>query len=335
MENQSRIIFLNLSFIMLVLLFTMAGSIHILGQTYRRTNKKIALNAQTVVPSPTPTKTPTPTPTPSSTPTPLPTSTLTPTPTVTTSPTNTSAPASQTPTPTNTTSPTTVQSVQATNSSKPFDITNWKLTLPIGESEKPTEILQPELANFAIDPWFAVVSGALRFRAAVNGVTTGGSSYPRSELREMTDGGKNRASWSSKSGKHTMFVDEAITAVPQVKKHVVAAQIHDSNDDVIVIRLELPNLYINVDGKNKYTLDSDYTLGERFNVRFEVSEGKTKVFYNGGSDPVFTLDKGYSGAYFKAGAYTQSNCSKEGSSGPCSDSNFGEVFIYQLAVTHE
>ncbi len=313
----------------------MAGSIHILGQTYKRVNKKIDVNAQTIIPSLTPTKTPTPTSTPSATPTPVPTHTSTPTPTATSSPTNTPTPEGQAPTPTNASSPTTAaQSAPVISSSKPFDITNWKLTLPIGESEKPKEILQPELANFVVDPWFVVVSGALRFRSAVNGVTTGGSSYPRSELREMTDNGNKQASWSSKSGKHTMFLDEAITAVPQVKKHVVAGQIHDKSDDVLVIRLEFPNLYINVDGKNKHTLDSDYSLGKRFTVRFEVENGKTKIFYNGTSDPVYTLDKEYSGAYFKAGAYTQSNCKTE-ESGPCNDGNYGEVIIYQLSVSHQ
>ena len=173
-----------------------------------------------------------------------------------------------------------------------------------------------------------------RFRAPVNGVTTGGSKYPRSELREMSNNGMVNASWSSGSGIHTMSIDQAFTAVPQTKKHVVAGQIHDADDDVIVIRLEYPNLYVNVDGKNAYTLDSNYTLGKRFTVRFVVNGGQTEVYYNNGKDPLYTLDKNYSGAYFKVGAYTQSNCSKEGSS-LCNDNNFGEVIVYQAIVTHQ
>ena len=216
-----------------------------------------------------------------------------------------------------------------------FSLNNWKLTLPIGDSEDPKEVTQPELASFRLDPWFVVNQGTLRFRAAVNGVTTGGSSYPRSELREMTDEGKAKASWSSTSGSHVMYLDEAITAVPQVKKHVVAGQIHDDDDDVIVIRLEYPTLYVNVDGKNKYTLDENYSLGKRFSVKFEVAGGETKVFYNSSPDPVYALNKDYSGAYFKAGAYTQSNCGKEEASALCNESNYGEVVIYQLVVTHQ
>jgi len=216
-----------------------------------------------------------------------------------------------------------------------LNLTNWKLTLPTGKSKKPVEIKQPELAKFIIDPWFVIdpSGGGVRFRAPVNGVTTSGSGYPRSELREMTDNGKNNASWSSMSGTHTMFLDEAITAVPLKKKHVVAGQIHDGDDDVIVIRLEYPNLYVNVDGDNEYTLDSNYTLGKRFAVKFEVKDGKTNVFYNNSYEPVYVLDKSYSGAYFKAGAYTQSNCSKEDSSS-CNFDNYGEVVIYQLSISH-
>jgi len=222
-----------------------------------------------------------------------------------------------------------------TRASRILNLTNWKLTLPTGSSEKPTEIKQPELNTFEADAWFISVSSpsGVRFRAPVNGVTTGGSNYPRSELREMTDSGSANASWSSTSGTHTMTIDQAIAAVPSKKKHIVAGQIHDKNNDVIVIRLEDNNLYVNVDGDNKHTLDSSYTLGKRFSIRFVVKDGETEVYYNGGTT-AFTLNKDYSGAYFKAGAYTQSNCSREESAN-CNDGNFGEVIIYNLSVTHQ
>jgi hypothetical protein len=266
------------------------------------------------------------------TPTYLPTPTWTPTPTATPTPT---LKLISTPTPLATATPTPTSGAVTTTTSngeipaKVLDLTNWKLTVPIGTSESPTEIMQPQLATYILDPWFVVSEGGVRFRAAVNAPTTSGSNYPRSELREMTNSGKERASWSSTSGTHTMTIDEAITATPLKKPHVVAGQIHDSNDDIIVIRLEGSNLYVNVDGKNKYTLDAGYILGKRFTLKFEVSGGQTKVYYNGAQ--VYTLDKNYSSAYFKAGAYTQSNCSKEA---VCSDSNYGEVIIYSLSVNH-
>ncbi len=221
-----------------------------------------------------------------------------------------------------------------------LDLTNWKLTLPIGKPKKstsPLEILQPDLATYKVDPWFMPTSGGLGviFRAPVVGPTTGNTKYARSELREMTDNGKAHAAWSSTQGIHSMFLDQAITSVPKVKQHVVAGQIHDDGDDVIVIRLEYPNLYVNVDGENVHVLDTKYTLGKRFTVKFEVKNGLTNIYYNGSSKPSYTLDLDYSGAYFKAGAYTQSSCEKEGSNALCTPDNYGEVTIYKVEVTHK
>lgn len=216
-----------------------------------------------------------------------------------------------------------------------LDLTDWKVTLPIGDEEKPTEVKQPVLATYQLAPWFTITSDkrAVLFRAPVNGVTTSGSSYPRSELREMREEGKVSAGWSSTSGVHTMTIEQAVTAVPKKKQHVVAGQIHDADDDVVVVRLEYPKLYVNVDGDNVHVLDENYTLGKRFTVTFEVKNGQTSIYYNGSSEPAYTFNKSYSGAYFKAGAYTQSNCSREETS-DCNSDNYGEVIIYSLDVNH-
>ena len=226
---------------------------------------------------------------------------------------------------------------RVTYPSQILNLTNWKITLPTGVQKDATEIEQPELTTYNIDPWFIVVpeGNGVRFRAAVNGATTSGSDYPRSELREMTNNGRKKASWSSGIGIHTMFLDQAITAVPKIKRDIVAGQIHDANKDIIAIRLDYPILHIRVDGKNLHTLDSSYILGKRFTIKFVVNDGQTKVYYNNSSNPVYTLNKKYSDAYFKTGAYTQSNCSKEGSPSFCNDNNYGEVIVYQAMVTHQ
>ena len=130
-----------------------------------------------------------------------------------------------------------------------------------------------------------------------------------------------------------MTIEEAIIAVPKTKKHVVAGQIHDSSDDVIVIRLEDKKLFVDIGGTDGPTLDANYTLGKKFTVKFEATGGKTNIYYNGSTTPAHTLSKSYSGAYFKAGAYTQSNCSTD--PGDCSANNYGEVIIYNLQVTHQ
>ncbi|MFG1952035.1 polysaccharide lyase family 7 protein [Micromonospora sp. NPDC048830] len=213
-----------------------------------------------------------------------------------------------------------------------LDLTNWKITLPTGSSGSPTEVKQPTLDSYQASPWFVTADScrAVQFRAAVNGVTTSGSSYPRSELREMTSNGTANASWSSTSGTHTLVVDGAFMALPAVKPHLVIAQIHDGSDDVTVFRLEGSSLYVtNGDTTHHKLVTSSYQLGTRFQAKFVVSGGQVKAYYNGVLQT--TISRSFSGAYFKAGAYTQANCTN---SSPCSSTNYGETRLYDVTVTH-
>lgn len=224
--------------------------------------------------------------------------------------------------------------------SEVFDLGNWKVTLPVTDPERPKQpldILQPDLATYKIDPWFMPTKDkkGIVFRAPVNAPTTGDTDYPRSELREMTDDGKKVAYWSSEDGVHTLFLDEAITAVPKKKPHVVAGQIHGDDDDLLVIRLEYPKLYLTRSKKNLVTLDEHYVLGKRFTVKFVADDGRMSVYYDGNTSPVYTLEKKVSQAYFKAGVYTQSNCETEEDANLCTADNYGEVVIYRAIVTHD
>lgn len=213
-----------------------------------------------------------------------------------------------------------------------LDLGNWKETLPLGSAGEPTEIRQPELATYTKPPWFAATPGCdgVQFRAAVDGVTTSGSKNPRSELREMTGNGRQNAAWSSSSGTHTMTISEAITNLPAQRPFVVAGQIHDADDDVSVFRLEGTKLYVtNGDDSHYKLVTSSYALGTTFEAKFVVHGGKIDAYYNGTLQT--TISKKFSGAYFKAGAYTQANC---GNSAPCDESNFGQVVLRRLTVAH-
>lgn len=217
-----------------------------------------------------------------------------------------------------------------------LNLTNWKLTVPLKNPDKPTgdalEIVGHKLASYQLKPWFVVEPGCkgVRFRAAVNGVTTKGSHYPRTELRERRDNGHANASWSSDIGTHTMTIREAITHLPAQRPHVVAGQIHDPHNDLSVFRLEGHKLYI-TDGNNSHykLVTRNYVLGTIFQAKFVVSGGRIKAYYNGVLEA--TITKHFSGAYFKAGVYTQANCSN---ASPCSDNNYGEVVIYKLTTSH-
>ncbi|MBB5957239.1 hypothetical protein FHS29_003832 [Saccharothrix tamanrassetensis] len=217
-----------------------------------------------------------------------------------------------------------------------LDLRNWKITLPVDDPRQsgaqPLEVEQPLLGHFALPPWFVANRSCdgVRFRNAVTGLHTPNSKYARSELHEMTNHGTSEISWSPVSGKHTMVVDQSIDHLPNDKPHVVAGQIHDNSDDVTVFRLEGTTLYL-TDGDNTHykMITDDYVLGTRFQAKFAVEHGRIDAYYNGVLQA--TLPATFAGAYFKAGAYTQANCSN---STPCDETNYGQVTIYQVTVTH-
>jgi len=213
-----------------------------------------------------------------------------------------------------------------------LDLGNWKLTLPIGDAESPTEIKQPELASYELAPYFHLdaLRQAVLFQARVDGVTTSGSDYPRCELREMMNDGADNAAWSMISGTHSMTIRQAITQLPVVKAHVVAGQIHDAEDDVVMIRLEGEHLFVEGGGEELGDLNPSYQRGTEFTVRIVASAGVIQVFYDDLSTPKVEVPSQATECYFKAGVYTQSN--PERGDEPTA---YGEVAIYDLEVTHE
>jgi hypothetical protein len=62
-----------------------------------------------------------------------------------------------------------------------MDLKRWKLTLPIGRNEKPTEIRQPALTTYIHPDYFRMnpSNDAVSFVAFANGTSTSGSNYPR------------------------------------------------------------------------------------------------------------------------------------------------------------
>jgi hypothetical protein len=214
-----------------------------------------------------------------------------------------------------------------------IDLVPWKLTLPIAaaDDDAPLEIEQPDLASYSIDPWFHLDSSktAVVFRANAGGVTTSNSGYPRSELREMSADGSELAAWSTSSGKHTMTLSGRITHLPDAKPHVVVAQIHDADDDLVMVRLEGETLFVEGGGEDLGTLDPAYVLGTDYQVRIVAEAGEVKIFYQDLATPAVVVDRDAEGCYFKAGMYTQSNT--ETGDEP---EAYGESEITSLAVEH-
>jgi poly(beta-D-mannuronate) lyase len=213
-----------------------------------------------------------------------------------------------------------------------IDLRGWKLTLPIDTPQpgRPDEIVGPQLAGFSAAGFFFTSENgrAVIFRALCGGVATRGSSYPRCELREMQADGKKEAAWSTEdSAIHSLTASLAVTHLPAVKPHVVCAQIHDADDDLIEIRLEGKKLQVERAGQISVMLDRNYQLGAWFDLKIEAGGGHVRVFYTGEDKLDWQVARG--GCYFKAGCYTQSN-TKKGDAGD----DYGEVLITKLDVTN-
>ena len=185
----------------------------------------------------------------------------------------------------------------------------------------------PKLADFSGNAFHLNdAKDGVVFTANAGGVTTSGSSYPRSELREMD--GNSHASWTNTHGTHTLTVRQAVTTLPKAKPEVVTAQIHDANDDVLEIRLEGSTLIAQYnDGKTGVTLDPHYKLGTAYDLTLTAAGGRIRVDYNGAKK--LDIAKRGSGWYFKSGSYVQSNTSKGDKA-----SAAAVVVIYGLAVKH-
>jgi len=260
---------------------------------------------------------------------------------------------------TSTTPPTTITPPSNSgNADVPSDlmrnVDQWKITLPDGEEIKQLEGVENEYfyVNNAGD--------GIVFYAPVrsdNG-TTPNSDNIRSELREREEDGSVDIYWTT-DGTHVLYVDQAITHLPIEKPHLVATQIHGDKDagidDAMVLRLENNHLFLSFNGnklRDDLTIKTNYQLGTRHEVIFEVINGRHYVYYSedgnlgsaylsgnasqylvrdGNNDYVMDID--YDQAYFKVGNYTQSNAEEEGDRTDDSD-NYGEVVVYDFWAEH-
>lgn len=268
-------------------------------------------------PSPSPTPNPTPSPTPIATPTPVP-GTLDPS----------LAPA------------------------RNFDLSLWKITLPIdssgGFSGTASEV-KPIPSQYEREPYFyTAADGAMVFMAPVEGATTSGSKYPRSELREMNKDVTN-AAWTVEQGgtlSATLAVRELPTTSSGTKGRVVIGQIHGPNDELCRLYYDNGKLYFYDDKsgsshqelqyvlKNSSGVATNIPMNDKFDYTIKVSKGYMTVSatHNGvqysATEQISSFWPGLS-LYFKAGIYVQ--VGKAGSGAGTTGSGRGRVDFYRLA----
>ncbi|MBD3242295.1 MAG: hypothetical protein GF331_17005 [Chitinivibrionales bacterium] len=233
-------------------------------------------------------------------------------------------------------------------------VTEWKITLPVDhngdDSSNETdvdqrntdamEVVGEDLIDYKYSPYFYAADSEVVFRAHCAGATTSGSKYPRSELRQLVDGGSNY--WSMNDPQF-LQASLRVTHVPVEKPEVCMVQIHGPDDEPLRVQYHADRgVYLIWNESNKdYDNALDYTLGERLEVTVSVqSMDITCTIRNldRGAACTKTWTSMDATGYFKVGCYTQSSIFlsqfKTGKNDEPLDA-YGEVRVSALSLTPE
>ncbi|WP_281615698.1 polysaccharide lyase family 7 protein [Flammeovirga sp. SubArs3] len=202
-------------------------------------------------------------------------------------------------------------------------LTDWKVTLPIDgqgrDNQKqfdvetriknPLEIADGAIVDFEYKPYFYAKNGEVFFRAHCAGVTTKGSKYPRSELRQRS--GYGNLYWSMDLPQY-LETELRVTSVPVYKPEVCITQIHGPDDEPLRVQYHTrKGVYIVWNENNKdYDNAVPYKLGEQLKITVSVDKGYiTCHIQNLDQNKEYkkiwkSMDKT---GYFKVGCYTQAS----------------------------
>ncbi|MDB5968979.1 MAG: hypothetical protein JWQ90_1429 [Hydrocarboniphaga sp.] len=219
-----------------------------------------------------------------------------------------------------------------------FDLSHWKLTLPVDDAGGITGTAAEvkDLQGYSSPMFYTAADGGMVFWAPVNGATTDGSHYPRSELRETLDPASAATNWSDATNS-VLEANLKVSQVPSTSGKVIVGQIH-GYDVAPLVKLQfegsggkltaLINPTPTSSSPIKYTLATGLALDKAFYYRITVSSGVLSLSANGSTPLQYTIDPSWRniGLYFKAGAYVQAS----GSSG----TDGGQATFYRLSATH-
>lgn len=222
---------------------------------------------------------------------------------------------------------------------------HWKLTLPVdgqgGKRGEAAEIPAAMLSGGYHSIWFQPRNdGSLEFWAPLDGATTDGSDYPRSELREMRNADDDNVNWSL--GGHALLKANCeVLGVPASNGKIVIGQIHAFDGPPLVKlryqyspsarsgRLDaLVNVKPSDAGSTAYPLAADLPMRTAFDYRIEV-DGNTLILRAADNTVVrLPIDAAWRAYrfYFKAGVYVQANGR--------SALDGGRVRFHSLGISH-
>ena len=204
-----------------------------------------------------------------------------------------------------------------------FDLSHWYLGLPV-DSAGGTNGYSASISTATLlggyehpDYFYTDTDGSMVFWAPVTGVTTPGSCYPRSELRELISPPSTDINWSA-YGIHILTAQCKVTQVPS-NGEIIIGQIHSKTGEARpLVKLQYINGAIEARIKESPTAQPDLCslystsgLNNIINYTIHMEDGLVTVTVNGISQSmdVFASDPDWANQefYFKAGSYCQDN----------------------------
>jgi hypothetical protein len=237
-----------------------------------------------------------------------------------------------------------------------FDLDHWKLQLPVNSSGElsgttdAAEVSVTQLNNGLTNAYFngftnayfyTGADGEMVFWAPVTGATTSGTTYPRSELREMLNTNNTSVNWKG-YGAHALNVQCKVLQVPSSGKVIIGQIKGFTGNAYPLVKILYYNGTVQGIVKTNSSNDaSDYKfptvnvgLGNSINYQVQMVNGLITIAVSGSSGGVtnalnvFQTDPDWATntLYFKAGDYCQDNGG--------TDTEGSRVAIYALAASH-
>jgi len=208
-----------------------------------------------------------------------------------------------------------------------FDLNNWYIQFPTSngiltcsagsvDSATTTQLID----GYTNAPYFYTgTDGSMVFWAPINGATTSGTTFPRSELRELIATNNTGVNWIP-YGTHILNAQCKVLQVPPSTEEVIIGQIHaESGDGLPTVKVIYDSGKVHATIKTNSTDDgSDYDLpsvnsglSNSITYQIEMVNGLVSVVINGTTNSynIFQSDPTYTNEtqYFKAGDYCQAN----------------------------
>lgn len=176
-----------------------------------------------------------------------------------------------------------------------IDLSRWKLTLPDGKEVK--------VLKESVPPYFIISDEGILMKAKPIG-TTPNSKYSRCELRELNVD-KSLASWTVNDQRAMNFNFKAVQK-PEKRPKMVVGQIHDTEDDVIMLVIDFQKRIYEVTHNSIHygNIVDSFEMDTWYNVTISVKDGKIKV--ECGEKKLEITPSRTKGYYFKVGNYLQS-----------------------------